>query len=70
MQCPSYIFFERLFAFHLLDQAKQPAFGCYGEGIRRITATRLYFKAENWRLDMSEISVYPALIYLTPWISG
>jgi len=38
--------------------------------IRRITATPLYFKAENWRLDMPEISVYLALIYLTHWISG
>jgi hypothetical protein len=28
-------------------------------GIRRITATPLYFKAENWRLDMPGISVYP-----------
>jgi hypothetical protein len=36
----------------------------------RVTATLLYFKAENWRLNMPEISVYPALIYLTPWISG
>jgi hypothetical protein len=40
------------------------------ESIRRITATPLYLKAENWRLDMPGISVYPALIYLTPWISG
>jgi hypothetical protein len=37
---------------------------------RRITATPLYFKAENWRLDMPGISVYPASIYSTPWISG
>jgi hypothetical protein len=39
-------------------------------GIRRITATPLYFKAENWRLDTPEISVYPALINLTSWIFG
>jgi len=39
-------------------------------GIRRIIATPLYFNAENWRLDMPEISIYPALIYLSPWISG
>ena len=39
-------------------------------GIRRITATPLYYKAENWRLDMPEISLYPASIYSTPWISG
>jgi len=31
-------------------------------GIRRITATPLYLKAENWGLDMPGISVYPALI--------
>jgi hypothetical protein len=40
------------------------------KGIRRITTTPLYFKAENWRLDMPGISVYPASIYSTPWISG
>jgi hypothetical protein len=38
-------------------------------GIRRITATPLYTKAENWRLGMPEISVYPASIF-NPWIPG
>jgi hypothetical protein len=30
-----------------------------GEGIRRITATPLYFKAENWRLDMPNLLRHP-----------
>jgi len=29
-----------------------------------------YIKAENWRLDMPEISVFPASIYSTSRISG
>jgi len=39
-------------------------------GIRRITATPLYFKAENWRLDMTEISIYPTYMIQHPRISG
>jgi len=44
---------------------------CYRRGgVRRITATLLYFKAENWSLDRPEISVYLASIFSTSRISG
>ncbi|MEW8072344.1 MAG: hypothetical protein AB2826_18160 [Candidatus Thiodiazotropha sp.] len=40
------------------------------ESIRRITATPLHIKTENWRQDTPETSLYPASIDSTPWISG
>jgi hypothetical protein len=38
--------------------------------ISKITIAPLYLNAENWWLNMPEISVDPAPIYSTPWISG
>jgi hypothetical protein len=37
-----------------------------GLNIWRITATPLYIKVENWRLDTPEKSLYPASIYPIP----